>query len=208
MTNLKYYVYLISFLVILVSCKNDNKEIEKEEGNKIVKETGNKKIINNNTKPKKKIEPIDNGDNLIFPRLIFNDDTKLFAGALSTSGLTKIFSDPEKKYIVFTPSNDAFKRLSNEKMSALFSDRELLTKNLKGHIIEGNLDFSQLSSKISSNGVYSVRSLSGSKIKASLVGNEMIVKDSNGKEAKVIGNKSITTENGVIYIIDKVLNIN
>ena len=208
MINLKHFAYLISFLVILVSCKNDTKETEKSESNTIEKKIGSKKINDDKPKPKKEIKAIDNGDNLIFQRLMFNDNTKLFASALSTGGLTKVFSEPEKQYIVFAPSNQAYKDIQNENITALFSDRELLTKNLKGHIIEGNLDFSQLSSQISSSGVYSVRSLSGSKIKASLVGNEIIVKDSNGKEAKVIGNKSITTENGVIFIIDKVLNIN
>lgn len=208
MINLKHFAYLISFLVLLVSCKNDNKEIEKNESNTVEKQLGNKKINNNKPEPKKEIKAIDNGDNLIFPRLMFNENTKLFASALSTGGLTKVFSEPEKKYIVFAPSNQAFKDLSNEKVSALFSDKELLTKNLKGHIIEGNLNYSELSNKIASNGTYSAKSISGGKLKASLNGEEIIVKDNKGNEAKVIGNKSINTENGVIYIIDKVLNIN
>lgn len=208
MIKLKHFAYLITFLVILVSCKNDNKENVKEEENKTEKKLGDKRIVNNKSKSKKEIVAIDNGDNLIFPRLIFNEDTKLFAGALSSSGLTKVFSEPDKKYIVFAPSNDAFKELSNEKMSALFSDRELLAKKMKGHIIEGNLDYTELSNKISNSGVYSVKSISGSKLKASLNGTEIIIKDNNGNEAKVIGNKSITTENGIIFIIDKVLNVN
>ena len=37
MINLKHFAYLISFLVILVSCKNDTKETEKSESNTIEK---------------------------------------------------------------------------------------------------------------------------------------------------------------------------
>tara|TARA_R110000787_G_scaffold71771_2_gene159788 strand:- start:4263 stop:4841 length:579 start_codon:yes stop_codon:yes gene_type:complete len=192
-------------MIILVSCKNDTKENQTENDNKIE----NSNIVTNKSSKKKEIVAIDNGDNLIFPRLIFNEDTKLFASALSSSSLTKVFSEPEKQYVVFAPSNDAFKELSNEKMSALFSDRELLAKKMKAHIIEDKLDYSELSNKINANGgVYSLKSISGSKLKASLNGSEIIIKDNNGNEAKVIGNKSITTENGVIFIIDKVLTVN
>lgn len=208
MIKLKHFAYLITFLVILVSCKNDNKENVKEEGNKTEKNLGNKKITNKKPEPKKEIKAIDNGDNLIFPILLFNEDTKLFASVLSTAGLSQMFSESEKKYIVFAPSNEAFKELSNEKMSSLLLDRELLAKKMKGHIIEGDLDYSELSNKISTNGVYNAKSISGSKLKASLNGSEIIIKDNNGNEAKVLGDKSITTENGTILIIDKVLNVN
>tara|TARA_B100000809_G_scaffold140211_1_gene137775 strand:+ start:4246 stop:4398 length:153 start_codon:yes stop_codon:yes gene_type:complete len=50
-------------------------------------------------------------------------------------------------------------------MSALFSDRELLAKKMKGHIIENKLDYSELSNKINTIGtVYSLKSISGSKL--------------------------------------------
>lgn len=199
MIKLKHFAYLISIMIILVSCKNETKENQIENSNVVTKKSSKKK----------EIVAIDNGDNLIFPRLIFNEDTKLFAGALSSSGLTRVFSEPEKKYVVFAPSNDAFKEIKKDKLSSLFSDRELLAKKMKGHIIEDKLDYLELSNKINaSGGVYSLKSISGSKLKASLNGSKIIIKDNNGNEAKVIGDKSITTKNGIIYIIDKVLNVN
>ncbi|MFT4801060.1 MAG: putative surface protein with fasciclin (FAS1) repeats [Flavobacteriaceae bacterium] len=203
MIKLKHFAYLISIMIILVSCKNDTKENQTD--NKIE----NSNVVTKKSSKKKEIVAIDNGDNLIFPRLIFNEDTKLFAGALSSSGLTRVFSEPEKKYVVFAPSNDAFKEIKKDKLSSLFSDRELLAKKMKGHIIEDKLDYLELSNKINaSGGVYSLKSISGSKLKASLNGSKIIIKDNNGNEAKVIGDKSITTKNGIIYIIDKVLNVN
>ncbi|MFT5248922.1 MAG: putative surface protein with fasciclin (FAS1) repeats [bacterium] len=199
MIKLKHFAYLISIMIILVSCKNETKENQIENSNVVTKKSSKKK----------EVVAIDNGDNLIFPRLIFNEYTKLFASALSSSGLTRVFSESEKIYIVFAPSNNAFKEMQKDKLASLFSDRELLAKKMKGHIIEDKLDYLELSNKINaSGGVYTLKSIFGSKLKASLNGSEIIIKDNNGNEAKVIGDKSITTKNGIIYIIDKVLNVN
>lgn len=210
MVKLKHVAYLFGLMIILVSCKSDKKENEIDSKNKLEKAVDNKNIVNKEPAAKKKIEPIDNGDNLIFTRLLFTTETKLYASALTTGGLTKVFSDPEKKYTVFAPSNDAFKALANDKISALFSDRELLSNNMKDYIVEGDLNYTELSNKIaSSGGVASLKSLSGKKLKASLNGSTIIIiKDSKGNEASVIGTENINAENGVIYIIDKLLSLN
>ncbi len=208
MIKLKHFTYLLGLLIILASCKNDKKEKEDVNDNKTEKVVGNKKIENKKPEPKKVIEPIDNGENTIFPRLIFNEDTKLFASVLSNCGLTNVFSDSEKQYTVFAPSNDAFKSLPTDKFSSLLSDTELLSNNMKGLIVEGKLDYSELSSKVSSNGgSYKLKTLSGKSLKASLHGSDIIIKDSNGVEASVIGGKNINTENGTIFIINNVLTI-
>lgn len=206
MIKLKHFTYLLSIILILASCKNDKNEKELENDNKSEKVVGNKKIVNNKPAPKKKIEPIDNGDNSIFPRLIFNEDTKLFASVLSTCGLTNVFSESEKQFTVFAPSNDAFKAIPTEKFSSLLSDKELLSSKMKGHIVEGKLDYSELSNKVSSNGgTFKLKTLLGKTLKVSLNGSVIIIKDNNGAVASVIGGKSINTENGTIFIIDKVL---
>lgn len=209
MVKLKHVAYLLGLMLILVSCKNDNKENKIDSKKKLEKVVDNKSITNSKPATKRIIEPIDNGDNLIFTRLMFTAETKLYASALTSSSLTKVFSNPEKKYTVFAPSNDAFKELQSDKLSTLFSDRELLSKKMKGHIIEGSLNYSELSAKIASKGgTVNLKSLSGTKLKASLNGTAIIIKDNKGNEASVIGDKNINAENGSIFIIDKLLSVN
>lgn len=197
-------------MIILVSCKNDTKVDGENDGkNKLEKKVDNKSIEDKKSEPKKSIEAINNGGNLVFTNLLFTPETKLFASALTSSSLTKVFSDPEKKFTVFAPSNDAFKELESEKLSALFSDKELLSKKMKGHIIEGSLNYSELSAKITSKGgSVNLKSLSGTKLKASLNGTTIVIKDNKGNEATVIGDKNINAENGSIFIIDKLLSVN
>ncbi len=72
----------------------------KEKTNDKIK---NPNVITNKSSKKKEIVANDNGGNFIFLRLIFNEDTKLFAGALSSISLTKVFSESKKKDIVFVP---------------------------------------------------------------------------------------------------------
>ncbi len=154
------------------------------------------------------IQPIDNGDNMIFTRIFFNSNTKLFASALTSSELTKIFSDSKKEYTVFAPTNDAFKSVPSEDLKTLFSDKTLLSKVLMGHIVEGNLNYVTLNQKIKNKGgTLSLKTLSGNYLKISISGDSLVVKDKKGNKA-AFSNKEINAENGVVFEIDKVLGLN
>lgn len=194
MINLKYTTYLFAIFFLFISCENNTRKSE-------VKESPPK-----NTKLKKKIIPIDNGENLLFQRLMFNQETKLFAGSLTTSGLANIFSKAENQFTVFAPSNNAFKAVDGKILSDLFKDRFLIAAVMKLHIIAEKFDYDTLLKKITSNGgTYSLKTLMGEKIKTTLVGNQIVLTDFNGNQARVIGNKSTSTDDGVYYVIDKVM---
>ena len=219
MIKLKHFAYLLTLMIILISCKNDNPESpankkeamekskERKEKSKDIKEKSKEDIKGERKKPilEKRTTPINK--NILSVKLIENENTSIFASSLTSSGLFNVFSGREKQFTVFAPSNDAYKTVPNNQLPLLFSDSELLSEMMKSHIVEGRYNYSELSAKIkSSGGEVKLKTMSGVNLKASLSGNTIIVKDNSGNVSSVL-EEEIKADNGVIYIIDKVLTI-
>ena len=205
MKNLKYFTYLFTIFFLFISCENNTKKSD-------TKETNTSEVNRptpNNTELEKKIIPIDNGENLLFQRLMFNELTALFASSLTSANLINVFLNSENKFTVFAPSNDAFKAVDGKILSDLFKDKFLIAAVLKLHIIPEKFDYETLSNRIvAGGGTFSLKTLMGEKIKATLSGNQIVLTDFNGTQVNVLNNKSISTDDGVYYIIDKVMAIN
>ncbi len=205
MKNLKHIIYLFTIFFLFISCENNTKKSD-------VKETNTSEVnrpTSKNTELEKQIIPIDNGENLLFQRLIFNEQTALFASSLTSGNLINVFSNSENKFTVFAPSNDAFKAVDGKILSDLFKDKFLIAAVLKLHIVPEKFDYETLSNKIiAGGGTFSLKTLMGEKIKATLSGNQIVLTDFNGTQVNVLNNKSISTDDGVYYIIDKVMAIN
>ena len=205
MKNLKHIIYLFTILLLFISCENNTKkpDIKKTNTSEVNRPTPN------NTELGKKIVPIDNGENLLFQRLMFNEQTALFASSLTSGNLINVFSNSENKFTVFAPSNDAFNAVDGKILSDLFKDKFLIAAVLKLHIVPEKFDYETLSNKIiAGGGTFSLKTLMGEKIKATLSGNQIVLTDFNGTQVNVLNNKSISTDDGVYYIIDKVMAIN
>ena len=205
MKNLKHIIYLFTILLLFISCENNTKkpDIKKTNTSEVNRPTPN------NTELGKKIVPIDNGENLLFQRLMFNEQTALFASSLTSGNLINVFSNSENKFTVFAPSNDAFNAVDGKILSDLFKDKFLIAAVLKLHIVPEKFDYETLSNKIiAGGGTFSLKTLMGEKIKASLSGNQIVLTDFNGTQVNVLNNKSISTDDGVYYVIDKVMAIN
>ena len=205
MKNLKHIIYLFTIFFLFISCKNNTKKPD-------VKKTNISEVnppTSKNTELEKQIIPIDNGENLLFQRLMFNEQTALFASSLTSGNLINVFSNSENKFTVFAPSNDAFKAVDGKILSDLFKDKFLIAAVLKLHIVPEKFDYETLSNKIiAGGGTFSLKTLMGEKIKATLSGNQIVLTDFNGTKVNVLNNKSISTDDGVYYIIDKVMAIN
>ena len=205
MKNLKHIIYLFTIFFLFISCEKNTKKSD-------VKET-NKSEVNRptlkNTELKKTIIPIDNGENLLFQRLMFNEQTALFASSLTSGNLINVFSNSENKFTVFAPSNDAFKAVDGKILSDVFKDKFLLATVMKLHIVPEKFDYETLLNKIvAGGGTFSLKTLMGEKIKATLSGNQIVLTDFVGTQVNVLNNKSISADDGVYYIIDKVMAIN
>ena len=205
MKNLKHIIYLFTIFFLFISCENNTKKSD-------VKETNTSEVnrpTSKNTELEKQIIPIDNGENLLFQRLMFNEQTALFASSLTSGNLINVFSNSENKFTVFAPSNDAFNAVDGKILSDLFKDKFLIAAVLKLHIVPEKFDYETLSNKIiAGGGTFSIKTLMGEKIKASLSGNQIVLTDFNGTQVNVLNNKSISTDDGVYYVIDKVMAIN
>ncbi|MDA9907842.1 fasciclin domain-containing protein [Flavobacteriaceae bacterium] len=205
MKNLKHIIYLFTIFFLIISCENNTKKPDIKKAN--ISEVN--RPTPNNTELEKKIIPIDNGENLLFQRLMFNEQTALFASSLTSGNLINVFLNSENKFTVFAPSNDAFKAVDGKILSDLFKDKFLIAAVLKLHIVPEKFDYETLSNKIvAGGGTFSLKTLMGEKIKATLSGNQIVLTDFNGTQVNVLNNKSITTDDGVYYIIDKVMAIN
>ena len=205
MKNLKHIIYLFTIFFLFISCENNTKKSDVKEAN--TSEVN--RPTSKNTELEKQIIPIDNGENLLFQRLMFNEQTALFASSLTSGNLINVFSNSENKFTVFAPSNDAFKAVDGKILSDLFKDKFLIAAVLKLHIIPEKFDYETLSNKIvAGGGTFSLKTLMGEKIKATLSGNQIVLTDFVGTQVNVLNNKSISTDDGVYYIIDKVMAIN
>ena len=205
MKNLKHIIYLFTIFFVFISCENNTKkpDIKKTNTSEVNRSTSK------NTELEKQIIPIDNGENLLFQRLMFNEQTALFASSLTSGNLINVFSNSENKFTVFAPSNDAFNAVDGKILSDLFKDKFLIAAVLKLHIVPEKFDYETLSNKIiAGGGTFSLKTLMGEKIKASLSGNQIVLTDFNGTQVNVLNNKSISTDDGVYYVIDKVMAIN
>ena len=158
MKNLKHIIYLFTILLLFISCENNTKkpDIKKTNTSEVNRPTPN------NTELWKKIVPIYNGENLLFQRLMFNEQTALFASSLTSGNLINVFSNSENKFTVFAPSNDAFKAVDGKMLSDLFKDKFLIAAVLKLHIIPEKFDYKTLSNKIvAGGGTFSLKTLMG-----------------------------------------------
>jgi len=202
MNVLKPLLSICILASITFACKNDTKESVKVEED-IVK-TAPEKV----KKVKKELTVAEKEQlNSVMSKLMVTVETKNFASALVSSGLTDMLSKKKGPYTVFAPSNIAFDSIANEKKREILDpkNKETLSNLLKNHIVEGQVDSSALlqKSKGSSN---SFKTLGGSALIIKKQGSDLVIIDANGAKA-VLGKSDINGSNGVVHVIDKVLSL-
>jgi len=132
---------------------------------------------------------------------------KTFSSAIVSAGLTEVLSNEEGPFTLLAPSNDAFSAIDQSDFNRLLdpNNKGKLTQMLKNHIVKGDIDSATLVQNIKSgNGNYTLETLSGAKLIASMKGADIVIKDSNGTEA-VLGKSDIKGSNGVVHVLDTIL---
>jgi len=120
---------------------------------------------------------------------VANKDFSTLVAAVKAAGLVEALS-AKGPITVFAPTNAAFDKIPKEKLAAVLADKELLTKILKLHVVEGNVmaaDVVKMDGKM----------VNGLKIGVSDAGVTL-------GDAKVV-KTDIKCSNGVIHVIDTVL---
>ncbi len=199
----KRLAVLFVIALAVMSCKNDTKEDVKVED--AVVKTAPEKV----KKVKKELTVEEKEQlNSVMSKLMITDETKMFASALVSTGLTDMLSKKKGPYTIFAPSTKAFDSLAIEKRKEILNvkNKEMLSTLLKNHIVEGNVSSSALLQKSKGNDK-TMKTLGGATLTVTKQGSDIVITDSNGEEA-ILGKSDITGSNGVVHVIDNVLSLN
>lgn len=182
------------------ACKNDKKETIKVE-DEIIKEAPQK------VQQVKKELTVEEKERLnsVMSKLMVTGETKNYASALVTTGLTEMLSKNEGPYTIFAPSNAAFDSIPAEKKKNLLNvkNKEALSTLLKNHMVEGDVASSALLQK-GKGGSNTLKTLGGKTLTVVKSGMDIMIEDENGNKA-LVGKSDINGSNGVVHVLDKVL---
>lgn len=152
-------------------------------------------------------ERMDFENNSLFAMV--QEDTVLttFSRNLESNDLSQTFLEDEGPYTVFAPSNVAYNNLSQEERDA-FSDAGKMQENsarLYYLFVDEELTLEELRQEIeAADGSYTLTSMQGEEITATLENDQVVLSDASGNEA-TITESDVDASNGVVHVIDEVL---
>src|SRR5690606_1127723 len=199
----KHFTFLLIsiFSLLIISCKNETKTEEAENSApEIVQKRAQKKVLTQ--------EDIEELNSLMY-QIVTTSEVKNFASHAVTAELADLLSKQKGPFMVFAPKNTAFESLSAEKKKfySMPENKTKLQEMLKSHIVEGNMNEEALREAIKKSGKAKLNTLAGIPLSASKSGDDIIISDGKGGKAKLEKNV-YETSNGVLYIVDGVLNAN
>ena len=113
----------------------------------------------------------------------------------------------EGPFTVFAPTNAAFDKLPEGTVASLTKaeNKEKLANLLKYHVVSGEYMAADIVKAIQDNeGSFSIATVEGEELKASLDGENVILTDANGNKSTVVMT-DVDASNGVIHAIDAVV---
>ena len=126
---------------------------------------------------------------------VANGSFTTLVAALQATGLDATLSDPDAKFTVFAPTDDAFELLGEDTINGLLADTETLSDILTYHVISGEVD----AAKAVASAGNTVEMVNGDMVGLSLDGDNLLV-----NTATVI-TTDLQTDNGIIHVIDAVI---
>ncbi|MGI9546942.1 MAG: fasciclin domain-containing protein [Flavobacteriaceae bacterium] len=115
--------------------------------------------------------------------------------------------DSDGPFTIFAPSDQAFEKLSKEKIKDLMlpQNKSKLQSLLTYHMIAGYLSASKILKEMCrGEGVATFRTVQGNVLTATMDGIDIVLSDSFGNKAKIT-NADSNQCNGVIHVIDSVV---
>jgi uncharacterized surface protein with fasciclin (FAS1) repeats len=135
-----------------------------------------------------------------------NDTFSTLVAAVTAAELGETLSGTGP-FTVFAPTNDAFAKLPAGTVEKLTTeDTETLKAILTYHVVAGSVDAATLTTAITEAGDagYSVDTVGGGKLTATIVDGGVVLTDAAGNTAKVTAT-DVAASNGLIHVIDTVL---
>lgn len=135
-----------------------------------------------------------------------NENFTTLVAAVKAAGLVETLSSAGP-FTVFAPTNAAFAKLPAETVPTLLKpeNKATLTSILTYHVVAGKLDATAVVAAIkANNGAFTITTVQGGKLVASLEGANVMLKDEKGNMSKVVI-ADVAASNGVIHAIDSVV---
>jgi len=135
-----------------------------------------------------------------------NDNFSTLVLAIKTANLVSTLQG-DGPFTVFAPTNAAFAKIDSKTIETLLSPagRDQLTKILTYHVVAGEFNAKDVITAIkASGGTFTIETVSGDKLKATLSGDTVVLTDESNRTAAVT-TTDIDASNGVIHVIDTVV---
>lgn len=148
-----------------------------------------------------------NRDNSVSDRLQEEQDLSTFSEGMNRAELSDDFEEGEGPYTIFAPSNVAYDELSQEEKNQFENIEETERAGASMHylVVEEHLSSADLREEIrNANGAYSLTTMQGEQLTASIDGNDIILKDATGSTARIT-ETDLDAANGTVHVVDKVL---
>ena len=110
-------------------------------------------------------------------------------------------------FTLFAVTNDGFDKTLHGTSGKLQhpDKRELFSKIINYHIVQGRLTAQDLKDKIAKGkGETSITALNGETLKVSLVNGKIVIKDASGNSATIV-NADVAQANGLVHVVDALL---
>ena len=146
------------------------------------------------------------GDKTIVALAQSNPQASTLVAAVTAAGLAETLSGTGP-FTVFAPTNDAFAKVDKATLDGLMKpeSKEALAKILTYHVVAGNVKSGDLAKLITDGkGTATVKTLNGGSLKASMVGDKIVLTDAKGGKSTVTAADMIGS-NGTIHVIDTVV---
>ncbi len=113
----------------------------------------------------------------------------------------------EGRYTIFAPTNSAFARLSQDRLSDLLrpENRNQLKSIMARHVVAGNVSFDELKQAINDgNGSTTLKTLAGDSLTFRQTGSRILVSDQRG-HVSAVTNSNLHQGSSTIYSVDTIL---
>lgn len=135
-----------------------------------------------------------------------NDNFTTLVAAVKAAGLVETLNS-DGPFTVFAPVNDAFGKLPKGTVATLLKpeNKKLLTSILTYHVVAGEFKAKDVLKAIKdNNGKFSIKTVQGGMLTASLKGGKVILTDVKGNVSTVVIT-DVDASNGVVHAIDTVV---
>jgi uncharacterized surface protein with fasciclin (FAS1) repeats len=135
--------------------------------------------------------------------LMEDGDLSTLRDLVVAAGLLDVLSDPDARFTVFAPTNDAFAAVPAEVLEVLAADPALLTRVLTYHVVAGDVSSTDLAE------LATAATLEMDAVGGEMFGSEITVTVGEDGSIMVDGATVIIADlapsNGIIHVIDSVL---